>query len=446
MRRKHRLSAGVIQRLICLFLFGVALIGLPSAARAETPARTESFVYAATAFDGQIYQSSFAPPSVDTLYLIADAENVLATRWTQTYYWPLTNRYEADWLLMNEFVEGKLEIHQGDQLLAALDPADYVVQYDAEDIIGTRKLSVGPEAQAAYEAFQARQAEYRDALYNYYQAYQAYRAEVDDLLAKANGQTLQESDFPPEPQEVEPLSLFSTEIAKGFIVKLPAGTYTVQLRLPDGSLQPGSHKNLVIFNQLKTGIAYNIVPKSRWTEPESSQAPDSVIYSPLGTTVYLQPFQQGLFNEYAYAHMLDPQDTTSRSDRNRWVTYEPYSDGLLVANSKGSGEQKVSLGAYHIAQSAGSGLGYEVQIFEPATMETPSFEGYELTLNAQGPAYTVHLVGPDGKVIAGSERQVRVMNTTRSGPLYGLSSLPLLAGVVVVVLRRRQIRKIKVEG
>jgi hypothetical protein len=436
-------------RLCAALLLALLLLSLtPLPALAQTPVRTPAFVYALSAFDGQVWQSTFAPPSVDTLYLIADSDNVLASRQTQIYYWALTNRYEADWMLKNDFVDGALEVLQGGRLVDSLHSVDYVVQYDANDAIATRRLATGAEGKTAYDAFKQKQSEYRDALYNYYKAQQEYRDQVDALLADAtkNGKTLSPNDFPAAPAPVDPLSLFSTDLARGFVLHLPLGSYTVQLRLPDGTLQPGSVKKLVTFSKLQDGISYNVVPQSRWSMPEPSRPNGGVIYAPSGNTVYLQPFYQGLYNDAAYGHLLDPQDSTSRVDRNRWVSFGPAKNNLLEVTPQGVPPTRLKPVGYKVIQSAGSGLGYEVNPLEPNSTEKASFEGYQISISEAAPSYSVRLVDPQGNEWPGSRREVRLLYTVRAGWLYVFSAVPLLLGLGMLFARFKTVRKVKVEG
>ncbi|HAJ06091.1 MAG TPA: hypothetical protein DCL76_06010, partial [Chloroflexi bacterium] len=70
---------------------------------AETDSeRREEFVYGVNAYNGTIYQGTFYPPSVDTVYILADRVSMISPRKTLIYYWAVTNEYKADFDSMNE--------------------------------------------------------------------------------------------------------------------------------------------------------------------------------------------------------------------------------------------------------------------------------------------------------------------------------------------------------
>ena len=433
-------APGLFFVLLCIFI-------LPLVAYAQTPERTEEFVYATTQFNGSGYRSALVPPQAGTIYLIAGVQNILAPRRTQLYYWPITNRYLADWAVENKLVEGQLEIFQYGKKIALIELSDYVVQSDSSDTEEANALYIGEAAQAAYVHFQELQKKYRDDLYAYYQAQDVYRKQVDEIVRNAvqSGKTVSEADFPKPPTPVPPLSLFSREVAQGYALSLPVGTYTIQMRLPDGSIPHASRKTLVTFEKMQDGVAYTIVPQSRWTEPESSSQPEGVIYTPRGTTLYLQPFRQSQYNDFYYTRMADPQDQSGRRDRTRWVPFEPYQDATLRLEVPNLAVREIPLEAYFVQQLPGSGLGYEVVKFDPASMPEPSFEGYKLELTADNAECHIQLVNAKGELIAGSGRQIRVLYTHRAWSLYALSALPLLIGFGMIIERRRRIRKIKVD-
>ena len=428
-------------RLILLLAF---FAGVTAPVLAAATDRTEAFVYAISAFDGELYQSAFIPPVTTSIYFMANEPNILAARLSAIYYWPLTERYEADWLAENQPVEGMLEVRQGSQLVTTLQPIDYVIQYDAKDPVATRKLATGSDAQTAYAGFQKMQQDYRDHQAQYEVDMLDYRNKVSEIAANAKGKKLTEADFPPAPKEVIPFTLFSTEKARGFIINLPEGHYSVRLALSDGTIQPTSERKLEIFGKRRSGVSYKVIPHDRWTKPVNSQSPGGVIYTLKDTTLYLQPYLQNEYNEYAYNHMIDPQDTASRTDRNLWVSFNAYPGGTLVLNQTGKATEK-TLESYSVVQSTGSGLGYTINIFQPTPGADASFSGYELALDEGQNAYQVVLKDAQGNLLPGSDRQIRVLNTQLAGWMYAASTLPLLLGAAVLIIRRRSVRKIKIE-
>lgn len=419
------------------------LLGGPAAptASAQAPERTDAFVYALTPFDGEVYQSAFAPPSAPEIFLLADVENVISPRWTQTYFWPLTSRYEVDWLARNDFVDGILEVRQNGSLAAEFAPVAYVVQMD--EAAAAAELYTGADAEAAYAEYERRQAEYRDALYQYSQDYQVYREKVDALLAAAQERSVSEAEFPSRPEPVPPFSLFSSAIARGYVVDLPAGVYTIQVRLPDGSILPESSRRMETFAAGREGVSYTVMPEQRWTKPEISRTPGSAIYTLPGASVYLQPFRQVEYNDYAYARLLDPQDGTGRRDRNRWVSYRPIQAAALEAEGTDAPPAADAAG-YKVLQLSGSGLGYEVTQLPLDDSERPSFVGYKLSLPDGDTSWGVRLVGSDGTTLPGSERVVRALRPGTAWSLYASSAALLVLGWGAVWLRGQRARRVRI--
>lgn len=423
------------------------LLFLPLTVQAQAPARVDAFVFGATSFDGLIYQTSFVPPSIDTIYQLANVKNVITPRSTLIYFWPLTNRYEADWSMKNEIVDGKLEILSQNRVVLSSALETYIVQYDEADPEASLELYTGGQADQAWKNFQALQASYRDRLFKYYEDYEVYRNKVDELTTKATreNRTIPESEWPVAPKQVEPLSVYSSELARGFIINLPEGEYQVQLRLAGGSIQVGSQKRLVVFSKIQDGISYKVVPRSRWTEPATAVDPGGVIYSPPGTNLYLTPYLEFQFDEFTYNHMLDPQSTTPPGSGKTWVAYQPVADSKLFIQKVSGETARIDLKAYTVQQTAGQGLGYEVQEFDPEKHNNSSFRGFELKLDQSNPEYVIELEDLKGKSLSGSSRVVRSLNTQRGIELYFLAGLPILVGIYMLFARRRSARAIKVK-
>jgi hypothetical protein len=169
------------------------------------------------------------------------------------------------------------------------------------------------------------------------------------------------------------------------------------------------------------------------------------VYGLPGTTLYLQAFKSGQYNDYAYGHMLNPQDQTSQPDRGRWVSFDPETKPRMRVSSGGQVVQEIASQPYLVRQLSGGGLGYEVVPFDPATMDSFTFEGYTIPLNAAGEEYSVELVDENGVPLPGSQRRVIAINEERSLVPYALSALPLVVGIGVIAWRRRSARTIQVD-
>jgi hypothetical protein len=434
-------------RIPCLALGLVLTICMSDApaALAQAPARTPAFVYGITYFGGQDYGNTMVPPGVNTIYLTAGIQSIVAPRQTLIYFWPVTNQYLADWETMNELVAGSLEIYRNGRLFQSVQLTDYIIQYDQDDPADTLKLSVGSDAKAADARFQELQKKNNDDQTAYYQAEQAWQDKMDALLQSLPAdKTVPPDQLPKEPTPVPAFTLYSSQLEQGYLVSLPTGEYDLQMKRADGVYQPEGAKHLVVFDKEQDAVSYSVVPQSRWNKPETSNEPGAVIYALPDSTVYLESYRESRYNEYLYGHMIEPQDVASRADRGKWVVFGAQHLANMSASS-GNQTQRIPIGSYYVRQLPGSGMGYEVIPYTSTVAQKQSFEGYEIKLSAAQPEYTVRLLDDSGNFVAGSERKIMVLNTDRAWTLYVLAALPLVAGLAAVFARRRSTRRIKVE-
>jgi hypothetical protein len=408
--------------------------------------REQAFVYGLTNYNGSVYDSALVPPSVDTIYLLGGRENVIAPRETLVYFWPITNQYLADWEQLNELVDGSLQISQNGRVVSTLPLSPYVIQYDVNDPENTLALYTGADADARHGEWQATLDAYQKGLVAYYRALGDYDALIAKLSAESPNGIIPQDKLPVRPEPPQRPSVLSTAPAQGFVIDLPSGTYDVQVVRADGTIQPSSNKRLVVFDKQKDGTAYSVVPSTRWNLPEQSDEPDSVIYGAPGTTLYLQAFKAGQYNDYAYSHMLNPQDQASQPDRGKWVSFDPETKPNMRITSGGQVIKEIESQPYLVRQISGGGLGYEVVPFDPATMDNPTFSGYTIPLEVEGQDYSVELIDEQGNPLPGSQRQVIAVNQERSLWPYALSALPLVVGVGVIAWRRRSARTIQVDA
>ena len=279
------------------------------------------FVYGTNHYNGATYSSAFIPSSVDTQYLLADHTSIVAARFTQVYYWQVTNEYKADWDSKNIVVDGTLEVLKSNKLVQSIDLSEYIIQYDGNNKINTSRLYLGGEAIAARTNYETLQAKYRDDLHSYYQLLNNYTALYQAAFAELQKGNITEDQLPQSPTPLADFSLFSTDVLYGFPVTLPVGEYIIRLKLSDQSIQQGSIKKLVVFKDLGDGIGYSIAGEARWNLPEDTLSDSEVIYGLKGGIYYIQPVYQKLYNERYYKRMNNPQDKTARIDRTIWVPF-----------------------------------------------------------------------------------------------------------------------------
>lgn len=400
----------------------------------------EHFVYSASYFDGEGYASAFVPPTVTTIYLQAGVDNVLAPRETVVFYWPLTNQYLADWQRLNNLKEGSLVIAQGGRTIGEFELETYITQVDNDDPANTLVLYTGGEAEEKYQEWSQAQEAYRLALFQFSQDEDEWKNAMTKLFEEYGPGNVPEDEIPPLPVKPELPSISSSRPAQGFVINLKPGTYDIRLQLPDGSVEEDSIKQLIVFENQGSAIAYNILPADRWTVPEESANPNHVIYIPGGTTVYLQPFNARVYNERYFVRMRFPQDQVARPDRQLWQAHLPNPAKTLRV-SDGTEVTEIPLKFFYVEQRTGS-RGYTIVTFDPNVHNSSSFGGFEIAIRPGG-RYLVELLDENGSVIAGSRREIRALPTGLSPYLYGLSALPLVAGAVVLLVRRSSTRQIK---
>lgn len=414
---------------------------------AQAPDRQREFVYGLNVFTGQEYLGTFLPPTEDTLYLLADITNIVSPRETLVYFWPVTNELKADWDELNETVAGTLEIVQGGQVIQNLSLTSYVIQYPKGYQGGEVYIYTGEEAEAQYQKFDEARRAFRDEVAAYYEAIRNYRADIEDALLEG---TLTEEPDPP-PEQPEPFVFLSTNLHDGFPIKLPAGNYSIRLRGEAGQIVPESERDLVVFSSHRTGVGYTVVPQDKWTTPEQSDDPSQILYARSGTIIYLQPFNEKEYNDLYFARLEAPQSTSGSSDRYRWVHLQAKDARYLEIMHGSQVVDRVEAKPYLVKQLPRTSLGYEV--IEQASAEdersrtrTPDFEGYEVRVEPGQPSFRVRLVDTNGNVIAGSEREIRLVNSQYSSSLLLLPVLPLIVGTVLIVWRKRRFARLPKYG
>lgn len=401
------------------------------------------FAYGTNHYNGAVYASALIPPSVDEFYLIADVDSVIAAKYTDVYYWALTNEYKANWDAANVIADGTLEILKGGTVYKTLERTEYVIQYDGLNKYETIALYTGEQAEQARQNFEDRQAKYRDDIAAYNDAMVEYRAAYEEAVEKYVAGEISEDELPVQPEESENMTLFSTNLLEGFIVNLPVGSYTFRLRLPDGSIQADSEKKLTVFDAIQEGVTYNILAEDRWTTPEISEDVNETIYTVKDNALYFQPYFSKQYNELYYLRMNDPQDKTARSDCYVWVPFVQITSATLNVETDGGGTL-VDEKAYYVKQLLGNTLGYEVVEFDPETMSSSSFEGYELITEGNEDQFQVELRNEQGGVYPGSSRSVHIIHTDRNWIVYAVSLLPIGIGVLLILLRRKKVQYVKI--
>ncbi|MCA9899029.1 MAG: hypothetical protein H6654_18010 [Ardenticatenaceae bacterium] len=440
------LSSWFRQRLRRSLLILLLVLGAPVWVFAQETDRQEAFVYGINAGIPDAVIGTFAPPAVDTIYLISTETSILSPRITSIYYWPITNDYRASWNVLNEVVEGELEIMRGLQVVETVEQTTYTIHFrTGRGSESKPDLYIGADAERANAQFEADQLAYREALLAYEQARLAWL----DAAREAQNQGVAPGDILPAPLEPSPLNYYSTGLNQGFAIKLEPGNYRIRTRALDGTIVPNSERRLVVFAPRRTAIGYEVVPEQRWTFPEESNDLEGAILGEANTVVYLKPFITREYPALAYARLQDPQDASvAQTGEWTWIAGEPIEDATLEQVSGERVLAQIPLQGYTVIQTPGGDYGYEILEYDSRTPEiTPrvDFVGYRLPLASDNRTFSVQLRSPDGMVLADSSRAVRVSGTTSPLVLGIISLLPLLVGAGVLWWREQQTSQLKSE-
>jgi hypothetical protein len=404
---------------------------LPALTAAQEPERERQFVYGLNVFDGAQYVTSFAPSSVGTLYLLADSEAVLDPKLTEVYYWPLTNDWRADFGALNELVPGALELSQGGRVVARVELDDYLLQIDPARGWAGGRLFVGPAAHQARRAFEQERADDLERLRRYGEAAEAHMRRLEEArAASAAGTPLA---VPEPPETPPPLTLYSGDVGRGFVLRLAAGAYALRLRDAGGALVPGSEKRLVAIAPRRQGVGYEVVPQEKWTMPERADDPANALYTTPGGALYLRPFAALELNELEHARLRNPQDLSGAANRWTWVHTTPIEGATLRVDGR-----TLALERFAVRQLPGAALGYTIVPHQGSGR--PDLVAYRVEAPDGPGALSLALVDARGDELAGSGRELRALAAPPEWALALPVLLPPLVGATVLLWRRERVR------
>ncbi|MCC2627590.1 MAG: hypothetical protein K0S14_1240 [Thermomicrobiales bacterium] len=294
-----------MKQLVAMVLAGLLLcIGFQQGEQHSTMAQTtdgeRAFVYGINAAIPGNFVGTFAPPSADAIFLLADGTSVISPRFTEIYFWPITNEFT---------------------------PTDYTILFSQEETTTTAELFLGQAAIDAEANFRARQEAFNEASAEYQRAERAWL----DAVAEANArqQAGETVALPPAPVIPEPIGIFSNGLNQGIPIDLDPGQYDIWLRDANGDVVPGSERTLTVFAARRTGVGYTVVPETRWTTPLDSPAPSDVIVGAADSTLYLEPHLTREYPAREWALLQDPQAPQGDVGGWQWVQGERLEDQRL---------------------------------------------------------------------------------------------------------------------
>ncbi|MGH2385905.1 MAG: hypothetical protein ACRDGB_12770, partial [Candidatus Limnocylindria bacterium] len=253
------------------------LLPVGEAVQAQETDRTEAFVYGINAAVYETVVGTFAPPSVESIYLLAGQTSILSPRETLVYYWPITNDYRAAWSQLNELVDGELEVLRAGRRIETLPLTSYTVQFTVGETGRRPSLYLGAEAEVAHRQFEADRDTHRQASLD-------YQRDLEDWRGRDDRENV------PVPTPPEPLVVFTTGLNRGYAIDLEPGRYAIRHRLSDGSIQPESERELVVIEPRRTGVGYTVRPETRWTTPEELGDPSDAVLGSRDSVLYLEPY------------------------------------------------------------------------------------------------------------------------------------------------------------
>jgi hypothetical protein len=392
--------------------------------------------------DGQEYRRVPYPQEAGALLVLADTDVVIDARFAPVSYWPITREYLADFSQQPPLVEGGIEIVDGSGEVMLVEPEPYLLWHPLGVGAGPVQLLHGEEALAFYEDYlaDARAAAGRDR--EYQRILGAHQAAVEAWLRLAAERRGQDMPAPPPELEIEqpePFRAFASEPRRAAVLSLPAGSYTVRVRAPDGEIMPGSERDLVSFGPLDRAVGYVLRPEDRWTQPVISFAPDETIYTTARTDLFLEPVHVVEYDAGHYARLFRPQSVeTADAAQTLWTAdmREDSGDDASLALWNGNAlVDTLPRTPYRVTQLAGAARGYAIEPFAPdnGSLE-PDFRAMRVPQEAE--VTRIDLVAEETPLRA--SRQLRKVEPWPEALLFLPALLPLAIGIALQVGRRRR--------
>ena len=390
---------------------------------------SEEVVYNLDLFNGKSYTPGvFSPLKANTIYIIADINNVFSPEITMVYFWPVTGEYVADWFALDDFIGKTLEIVKDGKVISSLEKQKYTLLYLEESYF----LLVDKEATDAYQEYKNVQ----EAISQYWEDYINYQQKLAEYeRKKAEGEkNLKEPEPPEEPQRP---AVEITEPLDAFIVNLKEGKYKIRVRDDEGQIIKGTEKDLVVFSG-KVAVGYQIVRKNNW--PARCDDPLETIYVAGKDIFYFTPVLEVGFDNSYYAKLLNPQIIGGVKGAWSWVYLWPVMDATLNFSKDNKILENEELLRYYIDLIPGYALGFNILKYDEENHPEGSptqLMAYKVELKEKG-GYGIELVDSKGEVILGSEREIKIVREENTGIIYIPALLSLPFGLVVFVMRRRK--------
>lgn len=423
---------------------------------AEVPVRTEQLIWSLLAWNGRDYSPAFAPESSDTIYILAGADNFLSARKTLVYWWPLTSEWKTDTDSLNVQFPGTLELRDPRGTVKKIPLQEYTYfnvkgEYELNWNVVTGEAAREELAKYArlYESYfkdaqdyQKKNAEYEAQMQVFLQRIQKMRDAGKDTAAELERMTsLQRPQAPAAPSfyVVPP-----ADMQQAFILNLSPGRYAIRLVNLDGTVMEGSEKDVVVHGRMRSGgVGFEVIPSDKWTRPEASVTPSSVLYVNGSADLYLRPFFEDEFNDLAYEKTLN---NSARGNPNvaKWVRIQQVPHAAVQMWGPGPAESLLAEQPFYVEQSKGSSLGYTIVPFDPQGAhkdKEANLIAFRVPVDKATRAIHFSAMDSKGQKLSGSERQIRVVGKMPSALLLALALAPLLLMGLLLGLRARAYAK-----
>jgi hypothetical protein len=418
---------------------------LATAAFGVEPQKQDALVYRLRSYTVEEYATVYSPPQAGTIHLIAGVDNVCEPRYTQVYYWPLSQEYFAAWESLDVEAGGSLEVLKGRRVLERLERQPVAFQSDGA-ARGRPVLEAGGEALALFARYQAESDRHEKELAEYSESLIRYRQRLRDYMRRSR-EPGAAGGPPVEPKEPAPLDWYVSEPYEAFVLNLPAGEYRIRLRDEQGEIVEGSERRLQVFAPAgPQGVGYELFSEARWTAAVRSDSAENDIYCSPGADLYLVAHRTEQYFEDHYVKAKNPQ-AGEVPRRVLHVYGEDLPQDVLVLRSRndsGRGtDRRIEARPYYVQQLQGADLGYRILPWSPevAGKDSPTFVGYHLSgQELRGAAaFEIALEQPAaGAGLPGSLRLLRVGRERLELIVWLLPLLPLAAALAVLMPRHRR--------
>lgn len=390
---------------------------------------SEEVVYNLDLFNGKSYTPGvFSPLKANTIYIIANVNNVFSPEITKVYFWPVTGEYVADWFALDEYIGKTLEIIKDGKVIQSLEKQKYTLLYLEESYI----LLVGEEASKIYQEYK----DLQEAVSQYWKDYMDYQQKLAEYeRKKAEGEKNLKEPVPPEEPQRPAVEI--SEPLDAFIVNLKEGKYKIRGRDDKGEIIKGTEKDLVVFSG-KVAVGYQIVRKDNW--PARGDDPLETIYLAGKDVLYFTPVIEAGFDNSYYAKLLNPQVIGGVKGAWSWVYLWPVMEATLNISKDNRILQKEELLRYYVDLIPGYALGFNIVKYDeenPPEGSPTEIMAYRVELKEKG-GYRIKLVDSRGEVILGSEREIKMVRGENTAIIYIPALLSLPFGLFVFIRRRRK--------